>query len=217
MATLIPALGACVSRMTSGERRLAERLESKLDDDYLLWYDVPMGPKNAHPDFCVMHPRRGILILEVKDWRLSTIQQADKQTWTIAPDGIPKAVINPLEQARQYAHQVVTALERDPQLVQADGPHKGKLAFPWSYGVVLVNIKGHDHESQQGPGVSGGCVARRGAYACGGRGREGSGTGVLCSGYAGYAAAGNHSQCRWPHLQILINSTTAFYPGTYTL
>ena len=40
MATLIPALGACVSRMTSGERRLAERLEQKLDDDYLLWYDV---------------------------------------------------------------------------------------------------------------------------------------------------------------------------------
>lgn len=47
MATLIPALGSCVSRMTSGERRLAERLEAKLDDDYRLWYDVPMGPRNT--------------------------------------------------------------------------------------------------------------------------------------------------------------------------
>ena len=140
MATLIPALGTCVPRMTSGERRLAERLEAKLDDDYLMWYDVPMGPRNAHPDFCVMHPRRGILILEVKDWKPTTIQQADKQTWTIIPDGIPKNVINPLEQARQYAHQVVNALERDPQLVQADGPHAGKLAFPWSYGVVFTHI-----------------------------------------------------------------------------
>ncbi len=149
MATLIPALGACVSRMTSGERRLAERLESKLDDDYLLWYDVPMGPKNAHPDFCVMHPRRGILILEVKDWRLGTIQQADKQTWTIVPDGVPKAVINPLEQARQYAHQVVSTLERDPQLVQPDGAHKGKLAFPWSYGVVLTNITRKQFEAAE--------------------------------------------------------------------
>ena len=62
MAVLIPALGSCVSRMTSGERRLAERLEQKLEDDYLLWYDVPMGPRNTHPDFCVMHPRRGILV-----------------------------------------------------------------------------------------------------------------------------------------------------------
>ena len=34
--------------MTAGERRLAQRLEDKLDDDYLLWYDVPMGPNNAH-------------------------------------------------------------------------------------------------------------------------------------------------------------------------
>ena len=140
MATLIPSMGSCVSRMTSGERRLAERLEQKLDADYLLWYDVPMGPRNTHPHFCIMHPRRGILVLEVKDWRLSTILQADKQNWEILGDSGPKTVINPLEQARQYAHQVVNALERDAQLVQADGAHAGKLAFPWSYGVVFTNI-----------------------------------------------------------------------------
>jgi len=149
MATLIPSLGSCVSRMTSGERRLAERLEAKLDDDYLLWYDVPMGPRNTHPDFCVMHPRRGILVLEVKDWKLSTILQADKQTWEIMGDNGPKTVINPLEQARQYAHQVVNALERAPQLVQPDGPHAGKLAFPWSYGVVFTNITRKQFEAAE--------------------------------------------------------------------
>ena len=130
MATLIPAISACVSRMTSGERRVAERLEQKLDDDYLLWYDVPMGPRNTHPDFCVLHPRRGLLVLEVKDWKLSTIQQADKQTWEIMGDSGPKTVINPLEQARQYAHTVVNALQRDAQLVQPDGPHAGKAGLP---------------------------------------------------------------------------------------
>jgi hypothetical protein len=140
MATLIPALSACVARMTSGERRTAERLEDKLDADYLLWYDVPVGPRYQHPDFVVMHPRRGILILEVKDWRLSTLLQANKQTWDIHTETGPKTVPNPLEQARQYAHQVVDALERDPQLVQPGGRHQGKLAFPWSYGVVLPNI-----------------------------------------------------------------------------
>jgi hypothetical protein len=140
MATLIPAIGSCVARMTSGERRTAERLEQKLDDDYLLWYDVAVGPKHQHPDFVVMHPRRGILILEVKDFRLSTLIQANKQTWDIHGDAGPKTIPNPLEQARQYAHQVVNALERDPQLVQSEGRHQGKLAFPWSYGVVLPNI-----------------------------------------------------------------------------
>ena len=83
MATLIPALGACLRRMTSGEKRLAERLEDKLDDDYLLWYDVPVGPQQLHPDFIVLHPSRGLLILEVKDFRLSTIVQADKEDWII--------------------------------------------------------------------------------------------------------------------------------------
>ena len=140
MATLIPALGSCVARMTPGERRTAERLEQKLDADYLLWYDVAVGPKHQHPDFVVMHPRRGILILEVKDFRLSTLIQANKQTWDIHGELGPKTIPNPLEQARQYAHQVVNALERDPQLVQPEGRHKGKLAFPWSYGVVLPNI-----------------------------------------------------------------------------
>lgn len=140
MATLIPSIGACVSRMTPGERRLAERLEQKLDGDYLLWYDVPVGPKYSHPDFVVMHPRRGLLVLEVKDWRLSTIQTADRLNWEIIPDGIPKSVPNPLEQARQYAHQVVDALQRDKQLVEPDGKYQGKLAFPWSYGVVFSNI-----------------------------------------------------------------------------
>ncbi|WP_298431314.1 NERD domain-containing protein [Ottowia sp.] len=140
MATLIPALGSCVSRMTAGERRTAERLEQKLDDDYLLWYDVAVGPRHQHPDFVVMHPRRGILILEVKDYRLSTLIQVDRQSWVIHTDTGPRTVANPLEQARQYAHQVVGALERDPQLVHPDGRYQGKLAFPWSYGVVLPNI-----------------------------------------------------------------------------
>ncbi len=140
MATLIPALGSCTARMTSGERRLAERLEQKLEDDYLLWYDVPIGPKQTHPDFVVLHPRRGALILETKDWRLETICKATREYFEIVPNGQRKTVMNPLQQARHCAIQVVNALERDPQLVQADGHHQGKLAFPWGHGVVFTRI-----------------------------------------------------------------------------
>lgn len=127
--------------MTTGEKRLAERLEQKLDDDYMLWYDVPVGPKQSYPDFVIIHPRRGVLILETKHWRLDTIIKAGKQAWDIFGEGgIPKAVINPLQQARHCAIQVVNALERDPQLVHPEGPHQGKLAFPWGRGVVFSNI-----------------------------------------------------------------------------
>ena len=42
MATLIPAYSTCRFDST-GERRLAERLEQKLDNDYLLWCGVPFA------------------------------------------------------------------------------------------------------------------------------------------------------------------------------
>ena len=131
--------------MTQGERRTTERLEQKLDDDYLVWYDVPVGPKHAHPDFVVLHPRRGLLILEVKDWRLETIRTASKPTWEILAQGVPKNVPNPIEQARHYAHQVVDALARDSRLTNADG----KVAFPWSYGVVLTHITRRQFEAAE--------------------------------------------------------------------
>lgn len=57
--------------MQPGERRFAERLESHLEDDYLCWYDIGIGNNYLHPDFTLLHPGRGLLILEVKDWNHS--------------------------------------------------------------------------------------------------------------------------------------------------
>jgi hypothetical protein len=126
--------------MTSGERRFAQRLEAKLEQDYLCWYDVPIGPANAHPDFVILHPRRGLLILEVKDWKLDHIQSISKQDVALLTNSGLVRKPNPLEQARQYAHAVLNVLERDPQLTFSSGKFAGKLLFPWTYGVVLTNI-----------------------------------------------------------------------------
>jgi hypothetical protein len=140
MATLIPGLSACSSRMKSGERRFATRLEEKLETDYLCWYDVSIGERGHHPDFIVFHPGRGLLVREVKDWRLATLQNIDKQYAMILTDAGTKQVLNPLEQARQYMFAVTNKLERDPQLVWPSGSLKGKPFFPYSSGVVLANI-----------------------------------------------------------------------------
>lgn len=83
MAILIPSYSSCTSRMTSGERRLAQRLEAKLDDEYLVWYDVPVGFKCLHPDFILLHPSRGLFVLEVKDWKLETIASVNPDTFEI--------------------------------------------------------------------------------------------------------------------------------------
>jgi hypothetical protein len=126
--------------MTGGEKRFAQRLEAKLEDDYLLWYDVPIGPSNTHPDFIILHPQRGILILEVKDWKPDTIRSANRQSFEILTNTGIKHKINPLEQARQYAHAVSDVLQKDSQLTINSGIKSGHLVFPWSYGVVLPNI-----------------------------------------------------------------------------
>ncbi|MEE4239000.1 MAG: 3'-5' exonuclease, partial [Anderseniella sp.] len=100
-----------------------------------------------HPDFVVLHPKRGLLILEVKDWKLDTIQSITKSDVSLlTPKGLKRAA-NPLEQARQDAHAVVNVLEKDPQLVFSGGRMQGKLLFPWAYGVVLTNISRKQFES----------------------------------------------------------------------
>ena len=153
MAKLLPTLNSCLSRMTSGEKRLARCLESKLEDDYLCWYDVPLGPRRLHPDFVILHPRRGLLILEVKDWKLENIRALDHDRATLlTPQGQVRQA-NPLEQARQYCHVLVGLLQRDPVLLQEHGAYQGKLRFAWGYGVVLSNITRQQFESTDLPEV----------------------------------------------------------------
>jgi hypothetical protein len=141
MATLIPAFNSCKSRMTGGEKRFAERLEELLEPDYLCWYDVPIGSKYQHPDFVILHPGRGVLILEVKDWKRDTIQRIDPVRATILTNTGLKEEANPLLQARHNAFAVKNRLELDPQMRASEGhPHQGKLVCPYGYGVVLTNI-----------------------------------------------------------------------------
>lgn len=136
--------------MTAGERRFAERLEQKLEDDYLLWYDVAVGGTGIHPDFIVLHPRRGLAVIEVKDWRIETIHTIDKQSvQLITPQGL-KSKPNPYEQARSYAHTVVDQLKHDPLLIAAlDKKYAGNLTFPWTYGVALTNITRKQFEEHE--------------------------------------------------------------------
>ena len=140
MAELIPSLNTCLPKMTAGEKRVARRLLDLLEDDYLIWYDIPLGKNRRYPDFIIMHPSRGVLFLEVKDWLAPSIKKISHTSVELLTDTGIKSVANPIEQARQTAYQVINQLERDPQLKNRDGRHQGKLVFPYGYGVVFTNI-----------------------------------------------------------------------------
>lgn len=150
MAILFPSPNLKGLNVTNGERLFAARLQKKLEDDYFCWFDVPVGRKQLRPDFIVLHPGRGILILEVKDWKLDNLRQLDAKTVELLTDKGIKHVANPLEQARAYALEVKELLERDAFLVEQENPrYKGRLIFPWGYGVVLTGITRKQFEAAQ--------------------------------------------------------------------
>jgi nuclease-like protein/AAA domain-containing protein/UvrD-like helicase family protein len=140
MAILIPSLG--YARFdTRGELRLAERLKDFLEENAVVWHNLPVGPRSRHPDFIIIHPANGLLVLEVKDWRLETIASADKTKVELLTSRGTVRESNPLEQARKYAFDVVRTLERDGQLLFPAG-HRfaGRPILPFGFGAVFTNI-----------------------------------------------------------------------------
>lgn len=139
MATLIPLLGSARFD-TRGELRLAERLKDFLEDNAWVWHNIPVGPFGKHPDFVVLHPQRGIVVLEVKDWHRDTVISATSKHVELLTQQGTVSVENPFEQVRGYMFHVVDVLKRDPLLVNRDGSFKGKPVFSFGYGVVFTNI-----------------------------------------------------------------------------
>lgn len=140
MAELIPPISSCLHRMQAGEKRFAKRLGSHLEDDYLCWYESAVGVRPRYTDFVILHPLRGLLLLEVKDWRFDSMRSANRDSVELLTATGLKRVANPLQQARQCAYKLIKQLEADPQLVHPAGEHQGKLIMPYGYGVVFTSI-----------------------------------------------------------------------------
>jgi len=141
MATFLNSIGSGGQSATPGERRFGERLRTLLEEDYLCWHDVPVGPVRQHPDFVVLHPGRGLWVFEVKDWRLENLRMiGNVHVDLMSPEGAVKTVANPLEQARAYCMTIVNKLSTDPQLQDPSDRYRGKICFPYAYAAVLTNI-----------------------------------------------------------------------------
>jgi hypothetical protein len=151
MAIILPALHSKNLKLNQSERRFGTCLLRNLENDYHVWVNVPVGPKQRRPDFTVLHPGRGILVLEVKGWKIEKIRQMDRLSVEIYDDGRGiKTVENPLEQARAYAIEIKELLECDPLLVQQEpGRYHGHLVLPWGFGVVLTDITRKQFEEAQ--------------------------------------------------------------------
>lgn len=129
---------------TAGEIALFKLLQQKLNDDVYIWFNIPI--KQRFADFIILDPKLGLLILEVKDWQLSQIKEFNPNRVIIETPTGQKNCDNPLNQARNYALQIVDLLQSDSSLTQPTNGYKGKLAFPFSYAVVWSRIKSKDFQ-----------------------------------------------------------------------
>ena len=128
-------------RCNAGERRVLHQLKRCLEDDYIVWHDVPIGPRARQPDFVILSPRWGVLLLEVKDWKRSTVVTATRDAVELDTARGRVTQPHPLRQARDFALELVDVMQRDAALVHGDGPFGGKLLFPYGWGVVMSRLR----------------------------------------------------------------------------
>lgn len=143
---------------TFGEKKLHKVFCDLYDnsDDVYVWYEPPAlasdntrdSGKKYYTDFIIFGQAFGILNLEVKDWKFGKIRNADRLSWEIEKDGGgTEKKESPLEQSRRCAYAIKGKLIKEQTLIHSNGEHKGKLQFPFGFGVVFAHIKRTDFQS----------------------------------------------------------------------
>ncbi|ALC90591.1 nuclease [Bacillus sp. FJAT-18017] len=131
------------SSATAGERLVFRTLKTYLPDDYIVYFEPEIHGRR--PDFVIIGPDLGLLVLEVKDYTKSTLYQLNHEEWHILTSSGDQAVIkSPLKQARDNVFKVVDVLKKDKNLIQTEGKHQFNLKFPYGYGVVFTRLYAKD-------------------------------------------------------------------------
>ncbi|MCS4533037.1 3'-5' exonuclease [Neisseria montereyensis] len=142
MAQFVPELTQAVlnNMATAGERKVAKFLSEYLDDDCIVWCNVPMGNKRLYADFLVLFPNKGLLCIEVKDWHLKILRRMTKTECELEIDGHRKREKHPMEQARSYVHTITNLLSSEKRLQQQDGDYQGRLILPYTQAVIFTQF-----------------------------------------------------------------------------
>lgn len=142
MAQMVPA--TVPPQATSGEKALF-RILATLPEDVYVYHDVQI--RHRYADLVVISPRLGVLMIEIKDWKPSSIASANHDTIELRLQSHDKKVAHPLKQARQYAFALSDEIQSRLEgriLLERDGPYKGKILFPISYLACLSQISDRD-------------------------------------------------------------------------
>ncbi len=64
---------------TEGERKVFRFLReaARPNSEFIGWYEPAIGEQGREPDFILFGNHHGLLVLEVKDWRIGQIEKVD--------------------------------------------------------------------------------------------------------------------------------------------
>lgn len=159
MAQMIPE--RLPARASRGEERLFEILK-KLPDDCIVYYEPIIADR--YPDFVVIIPSLGVLVVEVKGWYLGWIADADQERIVVREDGGQVRREHPRQQARKYQYELMDEARRHEfakSLLHNGGERAGNFLFPFGHFALLTNITREQLDKSDKPAVRQAFSSRR--------------------------------------------------------
>jgi len=138
MAEMVPETLPASS--TAGEKRVFTAL-ARLPEDCLVYYEPVV--RRRYPDLIAILPEVGVLVIEVKHWRLAELSNVTANTLTLTRRDSTTVVPHPRQQARGYMLGLMDECRKHPQassIMASEGRFSGRYAFPFCHIAVLSNI-----------------------------------------------------------------------------
>lgn len=134
MADMIPEY--MPDSATQGERRVFAALQA-LPDEVVVYYEPVI--QRRYPDFIVLAPDVGVIVIEVKGLRLKTITHVDAHTITYLHGGVVQHQPHPARQAREYMNGLMNACGLHPAAAELKtGKH---FSFAFGRLAILTSIR----------------------------------------------------------------------------
>lgn len=140
MAILIPSLEKIIAgkvKPEPGELHLLKFLESELDDSFEVYFNPYMN--GDRPDIIIIKEKRGVLIIEVKDYFLESYELDEKRNWKVKGQNFN--IKSPLTQVVQYKENLFELhIERLLEM---------KIKDTRSFGMVRCAVYFHNASKQE--------------------------------------------------------------------
>jgi len=142
------------SRASAGEKKLFSILQN-LPDDHVVYYEPII--EDRYPDFIVISPDFGLIIIEVKGWYSREIEGGDNQNIRIREKSGTVTRSHPIRQAREYMYDLMNKCQQSPsikRLIQTEGAFENRLICPFGGSVPLLRMCDNGIKSDKKRGKS---------------------------------------------------------------